>query len=156
MRRVLIATDGSAAALEAVEVGLELADEQGAAPFFVHVAPDKDVLGVGGIAMAPVSVPHELDAHDRLSLDRALELAEERGIQAWTRLRSGDAAEQILACADEIAADLIIVGSRGLGAIGGAILGSVSRKVLHGSKCPVLIVRETGKSARPRFASTAA
>src|SRR5262245_17921032 len=64
MKRILIATDGSPAALQAVEVGLELAEEQRAAPFLVHVAPDQDVLGVGGIAMAPVSVPHELDDHD--------------------------------------------------------------------------------------------
>jgi nucleotide-binding universal stress UspA family protein len=143
MKKILIATDGSPAALQAVELGLELAEEQGAEPTFVHVAPTADVLPVAGFAMAgPVSVPHELDEHDRTSLDEALALAEERGIEARSRLLVGAPATQVVAFADEIDADLIVVGSRGLGAIGSTLLGSVSRKVLHDAKRPVLIVRE--------------
>ena len=108
----------------------------------MHVAPAADVLPVTGFAMAgPVSVPHELDDHDRTSLDEALELAEARGIEVRTRLLTGAAAKQIVAYADEIDANLIVVGSRGLGAIGSTLLGSVSRKVLHDARRPVLIVR---------------
>jgi nucleotide-binding universal stress UspA family protein len=144
MKKFLIATDGSPAALQAVELGLELAEEHSAQVTFVHVAPAADVLPVTGFAMAgPVSVPHEVDEHDRASLDEALELAEERGIPAQTRLLVGGAARQIVAYADEIRADLIVVGSRGLGRVSGALLGSVSRAVLRDAKRPVLIVRET-------------
>lgn len=143
MNRILIATDGSPAALQAVELGLELAEEHHAQVTFVHVAPTADVLPVAGFAMAgPVSVPHELGEHDRESLDRALELAEERGIPAMTRLLVGGAARQIVSYADEVDADLIVIGSRGLGAFEGALLGSVSRAVLRDAKRPVLIVRE--------------
>jgi nucleotide-binding universal stress UspA family protein len=143
MKKILIATDGSPSALQAVEVGLELAAEHESELTFVHVAPAADVLPVAGFAMAgPVSVPHELDEHDRSSLDEALHLAEEQGLDAWTKLLVGDAAKQIVAFADEIDADLIVVGSRGLGAIGGTLLGSVSRRILHEAKRPVLIVRE--------------
>jgi nucleotide-binding universal stress UspA family protein len=143
MNRILIATDGSAAALQAVELGLELAEEHHAQVTFVHVAPGADVLPVAGFAMAGlVSVPHELDEHDRESLDEALELAEERGIPALTRLLVGSAARQIVSYANEIDADLIVIGSRGLGAFEGALLGSVSRAVLRDAKRPVLIVRE--------------
>jgi nucleotide-binding universal stress UspA family protein len=111
---------------------------------FVHVAPTADVLPVAGFAMAgPVSLPHELGEHDRESLDGALELAVERGIPAMTRLLVGGAARQIVSYADEVDADLIVIGSRGLGAFEGALLGSVSRAVLHDAKRPVLIVRET-------------
>src|SRR4029450_5564991 len=109
MKRILIATDGSPAALQAVELGLELAEEHHAHVTFVHVAPAADVLPVPGFAMAPpapaaavlpvagsamagpVSVPRELDEHDRKSLDEALELAEERGVPALTRLPGGGA-----------------------------------------------------------------
>jgi nucleotide-binding universal stress UspA family protein len=144
MNRILIATDGSPAALQAVELGLELAEEHHAQVTFVHVAPTADVLPVAGFAMAgPVSVPHELGEHDRESLDAALELAEERGIPAMTRLLVGGAARQIVSYADEVDADLIVIGSRGLGAFEGALLGSVSRAVLRDAKHPVLIVRET-------------
>jgi len=143
MKRILIATDGSSSALQAVEFGLELAEEHQAEPIFVHVAPAADVLPVAGFAMAgPVSVPHELDEHDRTSLDEALAVAEERGIDARSRLLVGAAATKIVAYADEIDADLIVVGSRGLGAIGSTLIGSVSRKVLHDANRPVLIVRE--------------
>jgi nucleotide-binding universal stress UspA family protein len=143
MKKILIATDGSPSALQAVEVGLELAAEHESEVTFVHVAPAADVLPVAGFAMAgPVSVPHELDEHDRSSLDEALGIAEERDIEAQTKLLVGDAAKQIVASADEIDAELIVVGSRGLGAIGGTLLGSVSRRVLHEAKRPVLIVRE--------------
>jgi nucleotide-binding universal stress UspA family protein len=143
MKRILIATDGSPAALQAVELGLELAEEHGSQVTFVHVAPAADVLPVAGFALAgPVSVPHDLDDNDRSSLDEALELAEQRGVPALTRLLVGGPARRIIDYANEIDADLIVVGSRGLGAIGGTLLGSVSRKVLHDAKRPVLIVRE--------------
>ena len=146
MKKILIATDGSPAALQAVEFGLELAEEQHAQPTFVHVAPGADVLPVAGFAMAgPVSVPHELAEADRSSLDEAVRLAEERGIEAQTKLLAGDAGQEIVAYADEIDADLIVVGSRGLGKIGSALLGSVSHKLLHEAKRPVLVVREVAQ-----------
>ena len=143
MRKILIATDGSPAALQAVELGLELAEEQHAQPTFVHVAPAADVLPVAGFGMAgPVSVPHELAEADRSSLDEAVRLAGERGLDARTKLLAGDPAREIVAYADEIDADLIVVGSRGLGTIGSALLGSVSHKLLHEAKRPVMVVRE--------------
>ena len=95
MRKILIATDGSPAALQAVELGLELAEEQHAQPTFVHVAPAADVLPVTGFAMAgPVSVPHELAEADRSSLDEAVLIAEMRGIDAQTKLLAGDPAQR--------------------------------------------------------------
>src|SRR5262245_8058101 len=144
MKRILIATDGSPAALQAVELGLELAEEHDSQVTFVHVAPAADVLPSGGFALAgPVSVPHELGEPDQEALDEALALAEQRGIPALRRLLVGSAATQIVAYADEIDADLIVVGSRGLGAVEGALLGSVSRKILRDANRPVLVVRET-------------
>jgi nucleotide-binding universal stress UspA family protein len=142
MKKIVIATDGSPSALEAVEYGLELAAEQGAEPIVVHVAPATEVLPVAAYGMgAPVSVPHELDEHDRASLDEAVEMAAQYGLEAKTELLVGDAAHAVVAYADSIDADLIVVGSRGHGMIAGALLGSVSRRVMHEAKRPVLVVR---------------
>ena len=142
MKTIVIATDGSPSALEAVEYGLELASDQDAEPIFVHVAPAIEVLPVTGFGMgATASVPHEPDEHDREALDAAVEIAEMRGLEAKAELLTGNAADAIVAYADSVDADLIVVGSRGHGAIAGALLGSVSRSVLHEATRPVLVVR---------------
>ena len=142
MKRIVIATDGSPSAVHAIEFGLELAAEQDVQPTFVHVAPGTEVLPVTGFAMGPVTVPHEPEEYDMESLHEAVRLAEEQGIHAQTKLLVGNPAKEIVQFADSIDADLIIVGSRGHGTISSALLGSVSRGILHAAKRPVLIVRE--------------
>ena len=143
MNRILIATDGSPSALQAVELGLELAAEQEAEAVFVHVAPGTEVLPVSGFAMGPVYVPHEVTDHDMEPLHEAVQLADEMGLRAGSRLLVGEPVKKIVEYADSIDADLIVVGSRGHGAISSALLGSVSRGILHAARRPVLIVRET-------------
>jgi nucleotide-binding universal stress UspA family protein len=63
------------------------------------------------------------------------------GIRITRAFAMGEPAVAILEKAREYKADLIVMGSRGLGQIGGLILGSVSERVLHGAHVPVLIVR---------------
>ena len=55
-------------------------------------------------------------------------------------LREGPEAESILKEADQCKADLIVMGTRGLGALKGFLVGSVSRKVIHYASCPVMVV----------------
>jgi nucleotide-binding universal stress UspA family protein len=141
MKRIVIATDGSDHAQEAVEFGLELAAEQHAEAVIMHVAPALDVLPAAGFAVGAAAIPHELDEHDRTSLVEAAELAAERGVEVKTELLAGNPADEIVAYADSIDADLIVIGSRGHGTIASALLGSVSRAVLHDSRRPVLVVR---------------
>jgi nucleotide-binding universal stress UspA family protein len=139
MKTILIATDGSPSAREAVEFGLELAAEQGSNVTFVTVAPGVDVVPMGGFGA--VSVPHELTDNEELPLDEARELAEQAGVRAHQRLLQGDPADEIVAFADVIDANLIVVGSRGHGALASALLGSVSRGILSETRRPVLVVR---------------
>ena len=141
MKKILIATDGSDSAHEALEFGLELAEEQGATPFVVHVAPRVEVLPYASFAAPAPTVPHQVDEQDRAPLSEAVELAARRGIETKTELLVGNPADEIVAFADTIDADLIVVGSRGHGAIASVLLGSVSRAVLHESRRPVLVVR---------------
>lgn len=142
MERIVIATDGSESAHEAIELGLELAAEQSAEAIFVHVVPEVDVMPASGFGMAiPPAVPREPTDDDRAPLEAALELAAEEGIDARTELLAGNPAAEIVAYADTVDADLIVVGSRGHGRIASALIGSVSRGVLSESKRPVLIVR---------------
>jgi nucleotide-binding universal stress UspA family protein len=140
MKRILIATDGSPSAREAVVFGLELAAEQDAVPTFVHVVPAVDVLPAGGFGVTTARL-HDVTDVDRAPLEEAAELATEHGVHALTKLLQGDPADEIVAYADTVDADLIVIGSRGHGVFLNALLGSVSRGVLHEARRPVLVVR---------------
>jgi nucleotide-binding universal stress UspA family protein len=140
MRKILVATDGSASAREAIEFGLELAKEHAAEVTFVTVAPVLDRAFADGIGV-PAAIPHQIDELDRKPLEDALALAAEQDVDAKAELLAGLPVDEIVACADSIDADLIVVGSRGRGAFATALLGSISRGVLHEARRPVLVVR---------------
>jgi nucleotide-binding universal stress UspA family protein len=142
MNRILIATDGSPSAGQAIEWGLQLAREQDAAAIFVHVAPSYDVRPAHAFGMSG-AMPHELTTLDHAPLEAAADLAEEKGVRAGTVLPTGDPVDEIVAHADSIDADVIVVGSRGHGAVASALLGSVSRGVLREARRPVLVVPTT-------------
>lgn len=140
MKKILIATDGSASSAEAVGFGIELAAEHEAELIFVHVVPEVDVVPAAAFGMTG-AIPHEASAYDRELLDDAAAVAAEHGVASTTALLRGDTVAEIVAFADSHDVDLIVVGTRGHGAIAGALLGSVSRGILRETKRPVLVVR---------------
>ena len=129
MKRILIAVDGSSSGNEAVDVGLALAVEHEAEVTFVHVVPSP-----------PLTFDHE-------PLEKAAALAERLGVSAGKTLLVGHPVDEIVAHADSLDVDLIVVGSRGRGALTGALLGSVSLGVLHEAMRPVLVARGVRKRA---------
>jgi nucleotide-binding universal stress UspA family protein len=140
MNRILIATDGSPASREAVEFGVELAEEHDASVVFVHVIPLLDRVPMSGFGMVG-AVPHEANEHDREALEEAEAVAEQHGVRATTKLLSGDTVDEIVAYADNLDVGLIVIGSRGHGELASVLLGSVSRGVLSESKRPVAVIR---------------
>ncbi len=64
-------------------------------------------------------------------------------LRIQSRIENGDPVDRICRCADEINADLVIVGSRGLGNVGTLVLGSVSEKVVRKSTRTVMVVKDT-------------
>jgi nucleotide-binding universal stress UspA family protein len=138
MNRVLVATDGSPPSAEAADVAIELASEHRSELSFVHVVPRLDVVTAGDFTEA---FPHEPTERDQVLLEEAAAVAAEHGIVATTALLHGVTVEEIIVFADSHDVDLIVVGSRGHGAVARALLGSVSQGGLRESKCPVLIVR---------------
>ena len=141
MKKILIATDGSDSVQEAVEFGLELANEQGAWAHVVHVTPTVDVMPYSNFGFIAPVLPHEFDQRDYEPLQKAVELAEEKGMRIETKLLKGRPADEIVAYADRMDADLIVVGSRGNAVFTRALIWSVSRSVLRESRRPALIVR---------------
>ena len=79
MKRVLIATDGSAAASEAVRIGVELARDEGAEAIFVHVVTTADMVAMNGFGLMGY-VPNEETTWDEHVLDDARAVAEGEGV----------------------------------------------------------------------------
>jgi nucleotide-binding universal stress UspA family protein len=144
MKQILIATDGSPSSQEAVDVGLELAKEQGADVTFVHVTPSEEVRG--GRGGSHTYTHHESIDDSETALKAAAEAAEEAGVSYALERIAGDTVDTIVALADTKNADLIVLGNRGRSAVTSALLGSVSHGVLRHASRPVLVVK-TAKAA---------
>jgi len=150
--RILIATDGSPGSLAAVEEGVRLAQRLGADVTFVAVAqPPLPVLGDPYYQRA---LSENLGTM-RAALAKAIPYAEERRVTYETELLEGSPAKAVLELARSRDVDLIVVGSRGLGAVKGALLGSVSSAIVHHADRPVLVARPIERGANSRLSRIA-
>jgi nucleotide-binding universal stress UspA family protein len=140
MKRILVATDGSVSATEAVQFGVELAAEHDAELIFVHVVPALDVVPASGFGVMG-AFPHEPTREDKALLEDAASVATEHGVVSTTALLRGDTVDDIVTYANAHDVDAIVVGSRGQGAVTATLLGSVSRGVLREARRPVVVVR---------------
>ena len=81
--------------------------------------------------------------------DQARKIEEGGGSVQEAHFRRGRKDEEIVRVAEEIGAGLIVMGSRGLGGVRRALMGSVSDSVMRHAHCPVLVVREEKHQAAP-------
>ena len=144
-KQIVIATDGSACAADATEEGVWLAKKLDADVCFVAVA--RAPRAILGDPYYQHAVTAEV-ASARTAIDAAALFADERGVAYEQEIVCGKPAEEILRAARERDAELIVVGSRGRGAVTG-LLGSVSTAVVHGADRPVLVVRPSAGRTRP-------
>jgi nucleotide-binding universal stress UspA family protein len=147
IERILIPVDGSASGSEAIDYGLQIAEKHGAKVTFFH-AMDPVVFtewrsNVDTQDGEVREFPFHLDEREQAMLAEATRKAQERGIESNVEVGSGEPVAEIIAHAEAIDADLIVVGSRGRQEVAGSLLGSVSRGVLHEAPRPVLVVRHS-------------
>jgi nucleotide-binding universal stress UspA family protein len=145
-KRIVVGTDGSASAEEAVRQAARLARATGATLLAVtaHHPPDPRQIA-RWIQEAPAEVAPRITgtAAAEEALDRARELAAGEGATVETRLEEGDPAEVLISVAEREGADLIVVGNKGMSGVRRFLLGSVPNKVSHHAPCDVLIVHTT-------------
>jgi nucleotide-binding universal stress UspA family protein len=141
---ILLATDGSDEGKLATQAAAELSRETGSEVHVVYVLPSPAQLI--GHHLYPDDVRESLiggaerDAETFLK-QQAEQIGSDGGKVAETHLRSGDPDKEILRTAESLGVGLIVVGSRGLGAVSRALMGSVSDSVVKHAHCPVLVIR---------------
>jgi nucleotide-binding universal stress UspA family protein len=140
--RIVVGTDGSATAAEAVAKAVELAKLSGAGLNIVSAyqphAKRRDDAG-----QAPSDVQYELGPREdvNLVLDGAAARARKEGVEVQTHAVEAEAADAILNVAEETKADLIVVGNKGMTGARRFLLGSVPNNVSHHAPCSVMIIQ---------------
>lgn len=145
MKKVLLATDGSEHSLRAARLLHEMAqNDLEMVVTVLHVIPLPEVLSPAVTAGATLTVPMQIDEYLKGQLEHVLDITVEALDLPPERVRRahaiGHAVESILMEARQGRYDMIVLGRRGLSPIRELFVGSVSKGVLNGTPCPVLIV----------------
>jgi nucleotide-binding universal stress UspA family protein len=145
-RSIVVGTDGSETATQAVRQAVDLAKATGARIELVSAYEPvsgqrlrEESTQVPGDMQWMVNPREDVDA----TLEEATGIAQEAGVTVKPHARQGDPADAILDVAEETKADLIVVGNKGMTGARRFLLGSVPNKVSHHAPCSVLIIRTT-------------
>lgn len=146
IEKIVVGTDGSDTAAQAVVQAGELAEKLGAALVIVsafdpvsNARLDKEREGAPSDVEWSINEREDVDA----MLGQVGAPLKERGIEIKVTARQGNPADAILDVAEEEHADLIIVGNKGMAGARRFLLGSVPNKISHHAPCSVMIVRTT-------------
>jgi nucleotide-binding universal stress UspA family protein len=143
---IVVGTDGSETASEAVRQATELARIHNAR---VHVVSAYEPVGSARLREERSRVPEDMQwmINPREDVEQALTDAaagmRDAGVDCATYARQGDPADASLDVAEEQRADLIVVGNKGMSGAKRFLLGSVANNVSHHAPCTVMIIRTT-------------
>jgi nucleotide-binding universal stress UspA family protein len=143
--RIVVGTDGSDTAKEAVRQATELAKQTGAE---LEIVSAYDPVPASRLREerleAPADIEHTVGPSEDVDaiLAESAREAEQQGVTVRTHARQGEPADVILDVADDQKADLIVVGNKGM-AGARRFLGSIPNNVSHHAPCSVIIVRTT-------------
>ncbi len=140
-KTILAAVDGSGHASKAVRCAGDMAKTYGATLVLLAVDGQRSLAN----PLAELAKSEDLsrtEVFERIVASARALSEVPKGVKVEEHVEFGDPADEILAAAEKYGADLIVVGSRGLGEYAELLLGSVSRKVLHLAKVPVMVVHQ--------------
>jgi nucleotide-binding universal stress UspA family protein len=144
-KNVLVCTDGSESSVHAAKAAAEIASRFDSEVTLLNVmnpAPlvTPNMMGVEAAPDAALIYRYTEEAQ-RAALEKTAHVFDSAGITVTARAEMGQPVDMIIKIAEQSSADLIVMGSRGMGGFSRLLLGSVSDGVLHHAHCPVLIVR---------------
>ncbi len=146
-RRLLVAVDGSGPSLRATQLAATLAALAGGEVTLLHAVDpallrllplDAALTGAAQLGLGTRELESGLRADAQAQLLRCRRICEQAGVKVGTRIELKAPASAIAEAAEQ--ADLVVLGSRGLGALSGAALGSLSHRVIGETDKPVLVV----------------
>lgn len=139
-KTILVPTDASESAQRALKVAIDLAKEFGSRIVLLHVVYTPEAMGY--TLSRGISVPQEeISIYGKEALRAALDGIDTGSVSIEKKQKPGHPAAAILEEIESGHIDLVVMGSRGYGAITGSLLGSVSQHVLSKAECPVMIVK---------------
>ena len=142
VKRVVVATDFSDGAERALTVAIRFAKLLGATVDLVHVYPmaAAGVLSpIPGVVPVPPPPPQVMDEIER-RLETLAAQVRAAGVDRLTTHLEGRAADEIVAYASRVSADIIVMGTHGRTGIRRVLVGSVAEQVLRQARCPLLVV----------------
>jgi nucleotide-binding universal stress UspA family protein len=143
--KIMVCIDGSDHSIRAIHTAAEIAAKFGAEAVAANVL--EEAAEIAPYVMAMEAAPDMTALFEQAELEQSNELkcAEtlfaKAGVACKPLAIKGNVVESILKAAEDEHADLIVIGSRGLGGFKRLLLGSTSDAVSHHAHCPVLIVR---------------
>jgi nucleotide-binding universal stress UspA family protein len=142
MLKILLATDGSEHANRTIAKAIGLSAAM-SAPAMIHVLNVQEEPVVYGAA--EIYLPYEkavqfVRAAGEKIVCEAADALRKAGLAPTTEVAVGPIAPTIVRRAEQLGCDLIIMGTRGMGAVGNLVLGSAATKVIHMTDVPVLLV----------------
>ena len=139
-KNILVPTDASVSAQRALRIAIDLAKGFGTRIVLLHVVYTPEALGY--TLSNGITVPQEeIGIYGREALTAALDEIDTGNVLLEKKHKPGHPAAAILEEIESGKFDLVVMGSRGYGAIAGSLLGSVSQHVLSKAECPVMIVK---------------
>ena len=137
MENIILAFDGSEYSNRALQYAKTFAERFEATLWLVHIfTHTSDLLGYEDYE----KLYSKRKASGQKILGEAFQELSNTGLDVREKLEEGPEAESILDIAKRCQADLIVMGTRGHGKLTGLLVGSISRKVIHHSSCPVMVV----------------
>lgn len=137
--RIVVGVDGSAGSAQALSWASRLAEVTSAELVAVYCFSESPMLGEA------TNEGLLADSRELLDDDWTRELRDSR-VRHRTRLEKGDPRVRLLAVADDEQSDLVVVGSRGHGAVSELLLGSVAQWITHHARIPVVVVPATAEA----------
>lgn len=145
-KKILLTTDGSQLAEDAMPVAIDLARQTGAQLRVVTVVENPVFYGTPeATALYDAefyrTLSAELDRMAQNSVERVVAAAARTGLKPTSIVRHGSPSEEILAEAKEWGADCVVIATHGRSGLGRLLLGSVANRIVNHATCPVLLFR---------------